>query len=86
MKTTPVLFLYDKSLAKQGPATAVISYFLNLSVSIENLLFIIFKPFVNNNKGAFKLPVLSSTSAIQPIPFELTPTTIKSCLFCELFF
>ena len=29
VKTTPVLFFLDKSLAKQGPATAVMLGFLN---------------------------------------------------------
>ena len=36
VKTTPVLFLLDKSLAKQGPATAETFGFLNKFVNISN--------------------------------------------------
>ena len=77
VKTTPVLFLLDKSLAKQGPATAETFGFLNKFVNISNLSFLIDKPLVSKSNGVFEFEELSSLE-IQFIPFELTPKTTTS--------
>ena len=69
VKTTPVLFLLDKSLAKQGPATAETLGFLNKFVNITSLSFVTVKPLVSKSNGVFEFEELSSLE-IQFTPFE----------------
>ena len=83
MKTTPVLFLLDKSLAKQGPATAETLEFLNKFVNISSLSFLTDKPLVSKSNGVFEFEELSSLE-IQFIPFEFTPKTMTSYFFLIL--